>query len=302
MNEGSKERIIGIWYTIAAFLAWGLLPIYWKALKVVPAREILPHRIIWSFIFLALFNGLKKRWPLIRQTYSIGANRFSSLISALIIGTNWFIFIWAVNADHLVEISMGYYINPLLSVLLGIIVLRERLTFWQLMAFVLAFLGVATMTIQYGRVPWIALSLAVTFGFYGLLRKTSRVGALTGLTAETAILSPLSIAFFAYLLTEGSTVLGKASVSVHLMLLGAGVVTAVPLVWFARGARRIPLSSVGFIQYLAPTGHLLLGVFLYKEPFTRVHMVSFALIWIALLIFSFSQFRHMKRPSPVPLS
>jgi chloramphenicol-sensitive protein RarD len=176
------------------------------------------------------------------------------------------------------------------------------LTFWQLVSFVLALLGVAYMTILYGRVPWIALSLAVTFGVYGLLRKTSHVGALTGLTAETTILSPVSIVFLAYLLTEGSAVMGKASVSVHLLLIGTGVVTAVPLVWFARGARRIPLSSVGFFQYLAPTCHLLLGVFLYREPFTKVHAVSFTFIWIALLIFSVSQVRLMKRPDSTPVS
>jgi chloramphenicol-sensitive protein RarD len=297
MGEERKERIIGTWYTIASFFLWGILPVYWKALKEVPAFEILPHRIIWSFVFLSLFNGIKRRWPLIRETYASRTNRLSSLISALIIGANWFIFIWAVNAGHLVEISMGYYINPLLSVLLGMVVLRERLTFWQMAAFVLAVLGVAFMTLQYGRVPWIALSLAGTFGLYGLLRKTSRVGALTGLTAETAILSPLSLSFLFYLMVAGSSAFGKASVSIHLLLIGAGIVTAVPLVWFARGARRIPLSSVGFIQYLAPTCHLLLGVFLYREPFSRVHAISFALIWMALLIFSVSQFRLMRRPA-----
>ncbi len=302
MSGDRKERVIGTWYSIATFLVWGFLPIYWKALKEVPASEILPHRIIWSFVFLALFNSIKKRWPILRETYSIGANRLSSLICALILGTNWFIFIWAVNANHLVEISIGYYINPLLSVLLGVIVLRERLAFWQLVAFVLALLGVAYMTIQYGRFPWIALSLAVTFGIYGLIRKTARVGALTGLTAETAILLPLSIVFLVLLFIQGSSVVSRASVSVHFLLIGAGIVTALPLVWFARGARRIPLSSVGFIQYLAPTCHLLLGVFLYKEPFTRVHVVSFALIWIALLIFSVTQIKLMKRPVSAPLS
>jgi len=302
MGEDSKERIIGTWYAIGSFLLWGFLPIYWKALKGVPASEILPHRIIWSFVFLALFNGLKKRWPLIRETYSIRTNRASSLVSALIIGANWFIFIWAVNANHLVEISMGYYINPLLTVLLGMIVLRERLTFWQVAAFVLAFIGVSYMTLQYGRVPWIALSLAGTFGLYGLLRKISRVGAVTGLTAETAFLSPLAVIVLVYLQVGGSSVVGKASVSVHLLLIGAGIVTALPLVWFARGARRIPLSSVGFIQYLAPTCHLLLGVLLYEEPFTRVHAVSFALVWVALAIFSISQIRVMRRTVTAPYS
>jgi len=298
MSEDSKERIIGTWYTIAAFLVWGFLPIYWKALKEVPASEILPHRVIWSFVFLAFFNFLKKRWPIVRETYSSSTNRLSSLTCALLLGTNWFIFIWAVNANHLVEISLGYYINPLLSVLLGVILLRERLTVWQMVAFILAICGVANMTVQYGRIPWIALSLALTFGLYGLIRKTSRVGALTGLTAETAILSPAAVVFIVLLFLQGGSVVGKASASIHLLLIGAGIVTALPLVWFARGARRIPLSSVGFLQYLAPTCHLLLGVFLYEETFTRIHAISFALIWIALLIFSVSQLRSLRRPNP----
>jgi chloramphenicol-sensitive protein RarD len=180
-------------------------------------------------------------------------------------------------------------------VLLGVIVLRERLTFWQSVAFVLALLGVGTMTLQYGRVPWIALTLAGTFGMYGLIRKTARVGALTGLTAEMTIASSVSIVFLVLLFMQGGSVVGSASVSVHLLLIGTGIITAMPLVWFTRGARRIPLSSVGFIQYLAPTCHLLLGVFLYKEPFTGVHAVSFILVWIALLIFSISQIRLMRR-------
>jgi chloramphenicol-sensitive protein RarD len=299
VGEDRKERVTGTWYTIATFLLWGFLPIYWKALKEVPAKEILLHRIIWSFVFLALFNFVKKRWPIIRKAYSSVVNWLPSLVCALLLGINWFTFIWAVNANHLVEISMGYYINPLLSVLLGMIVLRERLTFWQLVAFVLAVLGVATMTLEYGRVPWIALTLAGTFGVYGLIRKTARAGALTGFTIEMAIASPVSLVFLALLFMQGGSVVGRASVSVHLLLVGTGVVTAVPLVWFARGARRIPLSSVGFFQYLAPTCHLLLGVFLYKEPFSRAHAISFSLIWIALLIFSVSQIRHIRRPSRI---
>ncbi|MFC2165979.1 EamA family transporter RarD [Acidobacteriota bacterium] len=302
MSENRKERIVGTWYSIATFLMWGFLPIYWKALKEVPASEILLHRIIWSFLFLALYISLKKRWPVVRETYAIVPNRLSSLICALLLGINWFIFIWAVNADHLVEISMGYYINPLLSVLLGMLILRERLTLWQWVAFALALLGVAYMTIQYGRVPWIALTLAVTFGIYGLIRKTARVGALTGFAGETAILSPTALVFLILLLMQGGSVVGKASLSVHLLLIGTGIVTALPLVWFARGARRIPLSSVGFIQYLAPTCHLLLGVFLYGESFTRVHAVSFSLIWIALIIYSVSQLRSVKRSGSATFS
>ncbi len=298
MDIQKRENSIGTWYAIAAYVAWGILPLYWKALKHVPAGEILAYRIIWSFIFLCLFNTVRKRWPEVKKAYSRRANRLSSLLSALIIGSVWFIYIWAMITDHVVEASMGYYINPLISVVLGMIFLKERLTFWQNFAFVLAVLGVAYLTIQYGRFPWIALSLAIGFGLYGLLRKTSRVGSIAGLTAETAILSPLALLFILYLLFQKTTSVVGASITTHLLLLGAGIVTAVPLVWFAKGARRIPLSMIGFFQYLAPTISLLLGIFVFKEPFTTAHLVSFGLIWAALIIFTLSRTRFLQRLQP----
>jgi chloramphenicol-sensitive protein RarD len=298
MNVKKRENLIGTWYAIAAYVAWGILPLYWKALKHVPAREILAYRIIWSFIFLCLFNTFRKRWPEVKQAYAHKRNRVPSLISALIIGGVWFIYIWAMITDHVVEASMGYYINPLISVVLGMIFLKERLTFWQNVAFVLATMGVAFLTIQYGRFPWIALSLAVGFGLYGLLRKTSRVGSITGLTAETAVLSPLALFYVLFLIYQKGSAAQAASTSTHLLLMGAGIVTAVPLVWFAKGARRIPLSMVGFFQYLAPTISLLLGVFVFKEPFTTTHLVSFGLIWIALIIFTLSRTRFLQRLQP----
>jgi chloramphenicol-sensitive protein RarD len=293
-----RESLVGMWYAIASYVAWGVLPLYWKALKHVPAREILAYRIIWSFIFLCLFNTLRKRWPDVKQAYANKRNRVSSLISAVIIGSVWFIYILAMITDHVVEASMGYYINPLISVVLGMIFLKERLTFWQNVAFVLAILGVAFLTIQYGRLPWIALSLAVGFGLYGLLRKTSSVGSITGLTAETAVLSPLAFGYVLFLILGKTSSVVEATVATHLLLMGAGIVTAVPLVWFAKGARRIPLSMIGFFQYLAPTISLLLGIFVFKEPFTPTHLVCFGLIWVALIIFTLSQIRRMKRLLP----
>jgi chloramphenicol-sensitive protein RarD len=293
-----RESLVGMWYAIASYVAWGVLPLYWKALKHVPAREILAYRIIWSFIFLCLFNTLRKRWPDVKQAYANKRNRVSSLISAVIIGSVWFIYILAMITDHVVEASMGYYINPLISVVLGMIFLKERLTFWQNVAFVLAILGVAFLTIQYGRLPWIALSLAVGFGLYGLLRKTSSVGSITGLTAETAVLSPLAFGYVLFLILGKTSSVVEATVATHLLLMGAGIVTAIPLVWFAKGARRIPLSMIGFFQYLAPTISLLLGIFVFKEPFTPTHLVCFGLIWVALIIFTLSQIRRMKRLLP----
>jgi chloramphenicol-sensitive protein RarD len=298
LNSHKKENLVGMWYAIAAYVAWGILPLYWKALKSVPAGEILAYRVIWSFILLCLFNSLKKRWPKVREAYADARNRVSSLISAVIIGAVWFIYILAMITDHVVEASMGYYINPLISVVLGMIFLKERLTFWQNIAFILAALGVAFLTIQYGRFPWIALSLALGFGLYGLLRKTSRVGSITGLTAETAILSPLAFVYILFLFYGKTSSVVEATITTHLLLMGAGVVTAVPLVWFAKGARRIPLSMIGFFQYLAPTISLLLGIFVFKEPFTGTHLVSFCLIWIALIIFTISQVRRMKHLLP----
>lgn len=290
--------MIGTWYAIAAYVAWGILPLYWKALKHVPAREILAYRIIWSFIFLFLFNTIRKRWPEFRQAYANKRNMVSSLISAVIIVSVWYIYILAMITDHVVEASMGYYINPLISVVLGMIFLKERLTLWQNIAFVLAILGVVILTVEFGRIPWIALSLAVGFGLYGLMRKTSRVGSIKGLTAETAILSPLALVYILFLLYGRTGSVVDATVATHLLLMGAGIVTAVPLVWFAKGARRIPLSMIGFLQYLAPTISLLLGVFVFKEPFTSVHLVSFGLIWVALIIYTVSQVRRMKRVPP----
>ena len=298
MDVQKRENMVGTWYAIAAYVVWGILPLYWKALKHIPAREILAHRVIWSFVFLFLFNTVRKRWPEVKQDYTHKLNRVSSLLSAMIIGAVWFIYIWAINANHVVEASMGYYINPLVSVLLGMIFLKERLTFWQNIAFVLAILGVVFLTVQQGRFPWIALSLAVGFGLYGLLRKTSRVGSITGLTAETAILTPAALAFLLLLVFRKTSAVAGASMTTHLLLIGAGIVTAVPLVWFAKGARRIPLSMIGFFQYLAPTITLLLGIFVFKEPFTTTHLISFGLIWAALIIYTSSQTRFMKRLQP----
>jgi chloramphenicol-sensitive protein RarD len=298
LDSRKRENWVGVWYAIAAYVAWGVLPLYWKTLKHVPAREILAYRIIWSFIFLFLFNTIRKRWPEFRQAYANRRDRISSMISAVIIGTVWFVYILAMITDHVVEASMGYYINPLISVVLGVIFLKERLSLWQNVAFVLAILGVAILTVQYGRVPWIALSLAVGFGLYGLMRKTSRVGSIKGLTAETAFLSPLALVYVLFLLYGKSSSVMSATATTHLLLMGAGIVTAVPLVWFAKGARRIPLSMIGFFQYLAPTISLFLGIFVFKEPFTKTHLVSFSLIWIALIIYTISQVRRMKQLPP----
>jgi chloramphenicol-sensitive protein RarD len=293
MSRGSKTS--GIWFVLAAFVTWGVLPIYWKALKSVPADQIVAHRIFWSFAFVSLLLWRQGRWPEFKWTFRSRRNRAVCILTAAIIGSNWFIYIWAVNHDHIVDASLGYFINPLVTVLLGVLFLRERLNTWQITAFVLASLGVGYLTFQHGKIPWIALSLALTFGFYGLLRKVARVESLTGLTAETGLISPLVLAFLIRESIRGTGVVGSVSPWIHVLLIGGGLVTASPLLWYTIGVRRIPLSTAGFLQYLAPSLQLIIGVLVYGEPFTGTHWISFGLIWAALLLFSLSNTPLLQR-------
>lgn len=288
MSIRKSERTVGTWAVLISYLAWGLLPVYWKALKHIPSLQILAHRILWSFVFVVLLLWGTKRWTEFKETFRIPRNRIVCLLTGAIIGFNWFIYIWAVNNNHLVDASLGYFINPLFSVLLGIIFLHERLNRWQIFAFLLALFGVGNLTIQYGKIPWIALSLALTFGFYGLLRKTARVESLIGLSAETALLSPVVLIYLISLESKGNGTIGNVSFSTLCLLLGAGLVTSLPLLWYTYGVRRIPLTTAGFLQYLAPSFQLFLGVVVYGEPFSRVHLVSFSFIWAALLLYSLS--------------
>lgn len=298
MHETRSERAIGVWYTLSAFTLWGVLPLYWKALKQVPSPQILAHRIFWAFVFVLAVVLVRRRWSDIRSSVSSMKNCITCFASAFCIGVNWFIYIWAVNADHVVETSMGYFINPLINVLLGILFLRERLGFWKSASVLLALAGVMYMTLMYGQFPWIALSLAVFFGLYGFFRKIAKVDSLTGLLVETAMLSPIVVTYLVVQAVLGKGVFGTASASIHLLLILSGVVTATPIIWFAHGARRIPLSMVGFIQYLAPSLQLLLAVLVFREPFTRAHLISFSLIWGALALFSLSHTSWMKSIEP----
>lgn len=290
-----KIKTVGILYVVAAYVSWGLLPIYWKMLNQVPAAQILAHRIFWSFVFVILLLWRQNRWPEFKKTFSVGKNRRLCILTALIIGVNWFTYIWAVNAERLLDASLGYFINPLLSVLLGVIFLKERLNFWQKAALILAFIGVMYKTLQYGKVPWVALTLAFTFGVYGLLRKKAQIKSLAGLSAEMVLLSPLVFTFLVMEEIKGTGVTGHAPLSIHLLLFGAGIVTAVPLLWFTYGVRKIPLSTAGFLQYIAPSLQLFFGVVVYKELFTSTHLISFSFIWVALIIYSLSNTQILKR-------
>jgi len=283
--ERVRQHRLGIVYTTIAFFAWGVLPFYWKALQEVPTVEILAHRILWSFVFIFLVLAIRKRIKpreLLKNTRS----RNSLIVTSLLIGLNWLTYVYAVNSDRIVEASMGYYINPLFSVFLGIVILKERLNLVQLSAFVLACTGVLYLTFEYGRFPWIAVLLAGAFGLYGLFKKTSNLESLPSLLIETMFLAPIALGIIIYqaLITKGA--LFNSSPKIDLLLIFAGVATTLPLYWFAQGAKRIPLSSVGFLQYIAPTLMLFIGVFLYHETFTLAHVISFGFIWIALIMYS----------------
>ncbi len=296
-KDQRKIHIRGIAYTVAAFTAWGILPLYWKALKQVPAGEILAHRIFWSFIFAAAALFIYGRRNEFISMLSIRSNRVYALLCAGLISANWFTYIWAVNAGHVVEASLGYYINPLFSVFLGVVVLKEKLNFWQVCSILLAAAGVAVITATYGRIPWIALILTLTFGIYGLVKKLAGIESLMGLTLETVVIAPAALGYIVFKQAAGTGNLGY-SLSLAALLVFSGIVTGLPLLWFAKGAQIVPLSTVGLTQYLAPTITLFLGVFIFREPFTSVEAISFGLIWVALLIYSLSGMRWMYRLQP----
>ncbi len=292
-----RSQASGTWWVLGAYVIWGFLPVYWKALQSVPPLQVLAHRIFWSFVFSALLLWRQKRWSEFRWTFRSSRNRGLVVLTALIVGSNWFLYIWAITNNHVVDTSLGYFINPLVTVLLGMVFLRERLNRWQGMACILALTGVLYLTLQYGKIPLIALYLALSFGFYGLLRKTARVESLIGLAAETGLLSPFLLFLMLFWTVKGTGAVGHTSLGIHMLLICAGLVTATPLLWYTIGVRRIPLSTAGFLQYLAPSIQLLLGVAVYKEPFTPTHWISFGFIWTGLLVYSISSTGLLRKKS-----
>ena len=280
----------GILSALGAYLLWGLLPVYWKLLKQASALEILSHRVLWSLLFLLILLVITRRIGLFRQETQTVLTQprkmLGILATASLISVNWLVYIWAVNDNRIVETSLGYYINPLVNVLIGVLLLKEKLSRRQYFAVFLAACGVLNLVLHFGSFPWVALSLAISFSLYGLCKKTLGLGATTGIILETGLLAPLTLAYLTWLHFAGSSVFGPAMPFETAMLVGAGIVTALPLVLFANAANQLPLSMLGFIQYLSPTIALLSGVFLYHEPFTTAHAVSFGLIWLALLVYS----------------
>lgn len=271
---------------MAAYLTWGLVPIYWKVLGPVPPLEVLAHRVMWSALFLAPVVTAFSAWPRVLETFRSWRRMRVLLASTVLISANWGLFIWAVQTGHLVEASLGYYINPLLNVALGVMLLGERLRRLQTVAVALATLGVLWLAIRSGVTPTVSLVLAGTFGAYGLLRKTAEVDAITGLFVETVMLSPFALAYVVHGEVAGHGALRTGTLGHGVLLAASGVVTALPLLWFASAARRMPLSQLGFFQYISPTCQLLLAVAVYGEKATPAHVVAFSCIWAALAVYS----------------
>jgi chloramphenicol-sensitive protein RarD len=293
MNKGMLSGI-------AAYAMWGFFPIYWKLLHNVPALQLLGHRIVWSFLLLLAVIFLTRQWGNFRL--QINPRTFQIyLIAALLIGVNWLTYVWAVNAGFIVETSLGYFINPLLSVLMGVIFLRERLRMAQWIPVLLAAIGVAYLTFAHGRLPWIALLLAFTFGFYGLVKKLAPLGSVFGLTLETGILLVPALVYLGWVQAGTTAAFLHSGITADLLMIGAGLVTTIPLLMFATAAKQIPLTMIGILQYLAPTIQFLIGVFIYKESFDASRLIGFGLVWLALIIFWVENFLAKRVPvEPIP--
>jgi chloramphenicol-sensitive protein RarD len=286
----------GIAYASLAFFCWGLFPLYFHAIADVPSLEILAHRMLWSLLFLSIVLCARRQWKWLAQLLRQPRVVAGFIASALLLSSNWFIYIWAVNNGHVIDASLGYYMTPLVNIVLGFMLLHERLRRLQWLAVALAGAGVAWLAWQTGQMPWVALLLAGTFGAYGLMRKTAVLGALEGLSFETLILFPAACGYLAWLWWHGqSAFIGAASDGTRALLVASGPITAIPLLLFAAGARRLPLSLLGLLQYLAPSMQLLLGVWLFGETFSSARLIGFIGIWTALVLYAAEGLWHARR-------
>lgn len=289
MKENNEKE--GVLYAALSYVIWGFFPIYWKLINDVSAGETLAQRVFWSFVFMVVLLLFTKKWHMfvgfVKEIVKQPKLFWSLFIASVLISINWGVFIWAVNAGKILETSLGYYINPLISVLLGIIVLKERLSGAQILAFILAGIGVLSLTIHFGEVPWVSLSLAITFGLYGLAKKMIKVESAIGLTLETMMMAPFALGYLIYMMFQSQSQFFE-STSTSLLLIGGGVATALPLLYFAKGAQKVSLSMLGILQYIAPSLSLMVGVFIYHEAFTKAHLLAFIFIWSALIIYTLS--------------
>ncbi len=276
----------GAWAAGVCYFAWGLVPLYWKQLARVNPLELIAHRHVWSLVFVLGLVLAQGKFGEVRAALGTRRSIGINLLSASLLTLNWLIYIWGVNTGHVIECSLGYFLVPLVNVAVGRWVLHEHLRRLQWVAIACAAVGVSVMVAQLGHPPWIALALAGTWGGYGLLRKKSPLGSLTGLTVETLLLAPLAVGFLLWQHHTGAGALGRADATTQILILSAGVITAVPLLLFAFGARRIRLSTLGLLQYLAPTVQFALGLWVYREPFSRERLLGFAFIWTGLALYT----------------
>lgn len=288
-----SNKASGYWNVILSYLMWGILPIYWKAMSAFPAPDILAHRIIWSFAFTALLLFYYKNWKDFLKNFSSLHEVSILLFRSFFLGINWFIYVWGINHGHVIDCSFGYFILPLVMVLMSFVFLKEKLSKLEIISFFLALLGVLNLIICYGQFPWIALSLAFSFTCYALLRKISSHGPISGLSAEVAVLSiPASIYLGLSGIQNNWIYYNNISFEALLLILGTGIVTVVPLLCYIHGIIRIKLNIAGMLNYISPTCTFILGIFLYQEKFSSAHFVTFVMIWISIIIFSYDNVKR----------
>jgi chloramphenicol-sensitive protein RarD len=295
----SPQTKSGLFYAISAFVFWGLVPIYFKAVVTISEFEVLSHRVIWSVVFLLAFLVLSKQW----QTINLRPRKryFPYLLSALLVSFNWFVFIWAVGQERILETSLGYFINPLVSVLLGMLFLKERLRLIQAIAVSLALIGVCNQIWFVGSLPWVAISLALSFACYGLVRKVYPIAAAPGLLIETCFMLPFALAYLAWASHSGSMMFTQSGIKFDLLLIFAGIVTSVPLLLFAAGTHRLDLNVLGMTQYITPTLSFLLAIYLYHEPFDQAQLITFIWIWAGLILFTLEGIKHNRSSKKLAL-
>jgi chloramphenicol-sensitive protein RarD len=289
----------GVLYSVGAYIIWGILPVYWKAVQEVPSPEIVSHRVIWSFIFVIFIIWIRRDWGQLKSVLKNRKAILTFLLSAGLISVNWLTYIWGVNAGFIVETSLGYFINPLVSVVIGVIVFREKLRHTQWLAVGIASIGVLYLTFMYGELPWIALTLAVTFGLYGMIKKATPVAALNGVVLETGFMFSPALFYLISLEVSGNASFGFHNRITSLLLILTGFFTAFPLLLYAGAAHRIHLSTLGILQFIAPTLQFFIGVFIYNESFTQERLIGFSLIWIALFVYSIDGIRQQQRSAQI---
>jgi chloramphenicol-sensitive protein RarD len=292
-----EERRLGVLSGLAAHSLWGLFPLYFPLLEPAGGLEIVAHRVLWSLLFVGVLLTAVRRWGLVRALVTDRRRLLVLAGAAVLIAVNWLVFVYGVNSGHVIETSLGYFINPLVSVLLGVVVFSERLRPLQWTAVAIAVVAVTVLTVDYGRPPWIALGLAASFGLYGLMKKLVRVEAAPGLFVETALMAIPAALVLAVVHSRGDGTFGAAGTGHDLLLATSGIATAIPLLLFAAAARRVPLSTVGLLQYVTPLMQLVIGVFVYAEPMPPVRLAGFVIVWIALAVFTADSLRHARAAS-----